>query len=115
MLRALFQRLQQGLAASELFALATVVDGSGQGSQMLIWPGGESLGEVGAPDLNQRVLSLAEQALAEMASRRQSLDHDVRLADSLFEPRTILSFAVLAGILTLAVYMFVSSRKDTTG
>jgi xanthine dehydrogenase accessory factor len=99
----IFQRLQEGLAASELFALATVVEGPGLGGQMLIWPGGQSLGEVGTPDLNRRAMELADQALVEMASRRHSLDQDGDSVDIFFEvfpppPKLILVGAVHVAI-----------------
>ncbi len=55
--------LERALARGERVALATVRSGPWQGRRLLVWPGGEALGDLGAPRLNQRVALHAEALL----------------------------------------------------
>lgn len=54
-------RLAAALARDDRIAVATVVDGPGQGRQLLVWPAGHTYGDLGWPRLNQRVALYAEQ------------------------------------------------------
>ena len=47
-------------ARGETVALARITSGEGSGSRMLIWGGGQALGSLGSPRLNQRVALYAE-------------------------------------------------------
>lgn len=55
--------LDGALARGERLALATVVSGPWRGRRLLVWPSGDSLGDLGAPRLNQRVALHAEALL----------------------------------------------------
>ncbi|MGH9465683.1 MAG: XdhC family protein [Thermoanaerobaculia bacterium] len=68
--------LERALARGERVAIATVRSGPWTGNRLLVWPGGEALGDLGAPRLNQRVALHAE-ALLERGggSTRKPFDH----------------------------------------
>lgn len=70
------EALARALARGERVALATVRSGPWQGKRLLVWPGGEALGDLGAPRLNQRVALHAE-ALLERGSgtTRKPFEH----------------------------------------
>lgn len=55
--------------------LATVVNGPWSGNRLLVWPGGQSLGDLGAPRLNQRVALFAEGLLGRGGKLRKRFDH----------------------------------------
>lgn len=62
--QAIDQELERARAAGERVALARVVDGPWAGRRLLVWAGGQALGDLGAPRLNQRVSLHAETMLA---------------------------------------------------
>lgn len=72
----LVTELERALTRGERVALATVRSGPWAGNRLLIWPGGEALGDLGAPRLNQRVALHAE-ALLERGggTTRKPFDH----------------------------------------
>ena len=55
--------------------MATIVSGRGLGNQLLIWPAEQTLGDLGAPRLNQRAALFAEKAFQSFDSRRKSFEH----------------------------------------
>ncbi len=57
---ALERELAAARARGEPVALAAVVEGEGAGRRILIWRGGEAIGDLGSPRLNQRVALYAE-------------------------------------------------------
>lgn len=52
--------LERCLRDGERVALVTIVNGPGTRRRMLVWRGGEALGDLGSPRLNQRVALYAE-------------------------------------------------------
>ena len=58
--------------SGEAVALAQIVAGSPIGARLLVWRGGESLGDLGSPRLNQRVALYAEGLLERGGSERKS-------------------------------------------
>ena len=99
----IYERLRQGVEAHELFALATVVEGPGLGNQILVWPDGELLGDLGAPPLNQRAADFAEEVIPEFTSIRKTFEEDGEPVDVFFEvfpppPKLILVGAVHVAI-----------------
>ena len=61
--RSLDDELAAARAAGDRLAVATVVEGRGSGRRMLVWPGGQCFGDLGAPRLNQRVALYLETLL----------------------------------------------------
>lgn len=85
MREALYRQVGECLEARQLAALATVVEGPGIGNQLLIWPGGQTLGGLGAPRLNQRAAIYGEQVIPILASGRKSFQVDGEAVDVFFE------------------------------
>ena len=82
---ALLSQLKDCQAKEELVALATVVAGVGLGNQVLVWPGGQTLGDLGAPRLNQRAALYAEQIIPSFGSSRKHFQHEGEPVDVFFQ------------------------------
>lgn len=67
-----FDALRTAIRDEEPVALATVIDGPGTGSKLLVRPGTEPLGTLGDPDLDRVV---ARDALGELESGRTGVRH----------------------------------------
>jgi len=74
MSEAIDRELERCRQAEEAVALAVIVKGEGEGSRMLVWGGGEALGDLGSPRLNQRVALYAEGLLVRGGAERKSFD-----------------------------------------
>lgn len=103
MRREIFAELAACLERRESVALATVVEGEGQGRQMLIWPRGETYGDLGSPRLNQRAALFAEQIIPGLQSGRKSFRWEDRDIDVFFEVYPPPSEIVVVGAVHLAV------------
>ena len=55
----------------EAVALARIREGPRAGARLLVWPGGQALGDLGAPRLNQRVALYAEGLLVRGGTERK--------------------------------------------
>jgi xanthine dehydrogenase accessory factor len=69
---AIFDQLRRAIRAEQPVALATVIDGPGVGSHLLVQPGGDPEGTLGDEDLD-RVIS--RDALGELQSGRTGVRH----------------------------------------
>lgn len=85
MQREIYDELTSCLAKQELVVLATVVSGPNPGDQLLIWPRGETLGDLGSPRLNQRAALYAEQIIPSCQSGRKTFRWDEDEVDAFFE------------------------------
>lgn len=85
MLGEIYRELIACLDRRELVVLSTVVEGRGQGNELLIWPRGETLGDLGSPRLNQRAALYAEQIAPTFQSGRKSFRWDDHEVDVFFE------------------------------
>lgn len=85
MRRELYAELAASLEDRQELVVATVVSGTGVGRQLLIWPRGETLGDLGSPRLNQRAALYAEQILPERRSGRKSFRWNGEEADVFFD------------------------------
>ncbi len=68
------RELEACRAAGQPVALAQVVSGPGRGARLLVWPGGQALGSLGAPRLNQRVALYMEGLLERGGTERKSFE-----------------------------------------
>lgn len=68
----MFDRLRQAIREEKPIALATVIEGPGVGSKILIGPDGESEGTFGNPDLDRVVL---RDAIGELAAGTTGVRH----------------------------------------
>lgn len=103
MLSSIYTELETCLASGQLVVLATVVEGPGVGRQLLIRPGGQTLGDLGSPRLNLQVALYGEQIAPTFESGRKSISVDSDTLDIFFEvlppsPELIIVGAVHAAI-----------------
>lgn len=110
MREALYRQLCNCLEERQLAALATVVDGPGIGNQLLIWPGGEALGDLGAPRLNQRAAIYGEQIIPDHATGRKSFQVDSQVVDVFFEVLVPAPKLVVVGAVHVAVALVEFAR-----
>ncbi|MDX1501967.1 MAG: XdhC family protein [Thermoanaerobaculia bacterium] len=109
---ALFAALERALAAREPVALATVLEGEGTGRQLLIWPGEQTLGDLGTPRLNQRAALFSEKVFADRESKRKALraaDGRVEVFFELFLPPPKL---VVVGAVHVAIHLVEMARRQ---
>jgi len=66
------EAIQAALRTGEPAALATVIEGPGAGSKLLVRPGGEPIGSLGDPELDRVV---ARDALGELEAARTGIRH----------------------------------------
>lgn len=85
--RRLERALEAARAAGERIAEARVADGAWEGRRLLVWPGGQALGDLGAPRLNQRVALHAE-AMLEREERTTRKPFELRDGVVTVEVRT---------------------------
>jgi len=71
---AIDRELERCRQAGESVALAVILGGARDGSRLLVWGGGEALGDLGSPRLNQRVALYAEGLLVRGGSERKRFD-----------------------------------------
>lgn len=98
------------LDRQEVVVLATVVAGAGTGDQMLIWPRGETLGDLGSPRLNQRVALFAEQIVADLESGRKSFRWEDEEIDVFFDVQSPPGQLVIVGAVHIAVPLVEMAR-----
>lgn len=101
--RKIFGELESCFDRCELVVLATVVAGDGAGRQMLIWPRGETYGDLGSPRLNQRAALFAEQIVPGLQSGRKAFHLDDREVDVFFEVFPPPAELVIVGAVHVAV------------
>jgi len=99
----IFAELAACLDRRELVVMASVVDGVGTGSQMLIWPRGETFGDLGSPRLNQRAALFAEQIVPSLQSGRKMFRWDTHEIDVFFEVYPPPAELVIVGAVHVAV------------
>jgi xanthine dehydrogenase accessory factor len=110
MQREILDELTACLERNELVILATVVDGQGAGRQMLVWPRGETFGDLGSPRLNQRIALFAEQVIQDFQSCRKSFRWDDRDIDVFFDVYTPPAEIVIVGAVHVAAALIDLAR-----
>jgi xanthine dehydrogenase accessory factor len=99
------------LEAKELVALATVVAGQGIGRQLLVWPGGQTFGDLGAPRLNQRAALHAEQLLPSLMSGRKTFRHQGQTVDVFVDVYSPPAKLVVVGAVHVAVPLVTFAKE----
>ncbi len=110
----IFERLREALAARELVCLATVVGGTGgeaggagvrPGGQLLVWPTGAALGDLGSPRLNQRAALFTEKVFQTFAPVRKVFEHDGGRVDLFFDVHPPPPRLVVVGAVHVAIHL----------
>jgi xanthine dehydrogenase accessory factor len=103
MLPSIYSELESCLEAGHLIVLATIVDGPGVGRQLLIRPGGQTLGDLGSRRLNQQAALHGEQIAPTFESGRKSLSLDSESLDVFFEVLPPPSEMIIVGAVHVAI------------
>ena len=107
----IFATLRRSIAAQELVALATVVAGPELGRQLLVWPGGQVLGDLGSPRLNQRASLYAEQLLPAQQAARKTFDCSGDTVDVFFEVVAPPLRLIVVGAVHVAAHLLHFARE----
>ncbi|MDA2939250.1 XdhC family protein, partial [Acidobacteria bacterium AH-259-A15] len=99
----LYQELERCLRDEQLVAISTVIVGQGLGSKMLIWPDGQTQGDLRSSDLNRRLHERAGELLKLQKSERVTFDLDGQKSEVFIEvfpppPKLIIIGAVHVAI-----------------
>ncbi len=99
----LHQEFVSSLKNEQLVAFCTVIVGPKLGRKMLIWPDGQTKGDLGSPDLTRQVSQHAKVLLQQQKSERMAFDVDGDKSEVFIEvfpppPRLIIIGAVHAAI-----------------
>jgi len=103
--------LEQSLAADRFVTLATLLTGRDAGRQMLTWAGGQSVGNLGTPRINQRASVFAERCFQTTESARKSFEYrgdEVEVFFHVFPPRPKL---ILVGAVHAALSILPHARS----
>mgnify|MGYP001817994160 CR=1 FL=1 len=103
MRREIFDELQASMDRHQVVVVATVVAGREIGRQMLIWPRGETFGDLGGPRLNQRAALFAEQIAVDLAAARKTFHWQGDEVDIFFDVQAPAAELVVVGAVHIAV------------
>lgn len=107
----LYRGLLRAINGEELFTLATVLDGSQSGNQMMVWPGGQTLGDLGAPRLNQRAALFAEKLLEGFEPKRKSFAHEGEKLDVFFDLHAPPPKLIIIGAVHVAIHLIHFAKR----
>jgi len=100
---AIYKVLRDSLDAGELVTFATVLAGPGLGNQLVVWPAGQTRGDLGGPRLNQRAAIHAQQAMRGSFSKRASFDTEQGAVEVFFELLPPADRLVIVGAVHVAI------------
>lgn len=86
-----------------LVGLATVLAGPGIGKKLLLWPNGETQGDLGATELNQQVIERGKAAFAAQQTERFTLNTAAGVVDIFLEVQAALPKLILIGAVHIAI------------
>ena len=106
----LYRELKSDVELGRLVVLATIVDGPGIGSQLLIRPGEGTLGSLGSDQLDRQAAARGEQIAPSFRSQRQQFTVDEAVFDLFFEVFPPRSRLIIVGAVHVAVPLIVFAR-----
>ena len=99
----LYVELKRSIDEDRLVARATVVDGAETGRQMLLWPEGRSLGDLGAPEADQLARVLAGELFSTLTSRRERVATAAGEMDLFVEVHAPRPTVIIVGAVHIAI------------
>jgi xanthine dehydrogenase accessory factor len=106
-----YSELRSSVASGRLVVLATVVGGTDVGRQLLIWPDGQTLGDLGSPRLNQQVALYGEQIAPSFESGRKSFTLDADSLDIFFEVLPPPPELIIVGAVHVAIHLIDFAKR----
>ncbi len=106
-----FEALRRSILDKDVVALATVVAGPGVGCQLLVWPGGQTLGDLGSPRLNQRAALYADRLIPDHKCGRKAFDREAQSVDVFFEVVAPPPKLVIVGAVHVAAHLLQFARE----
>ena len=106
-----YSELKSCVDSGQLVVLATVVEGIGVGRQLLIWPGGQTLGDLGSPRLNQQAALYGEQIAPSFESGRKSFSLDTDDLDVFFEVLPPPPELIIVGAVHVAIHLIGFAKR----
>jgi xanthine dehydrogenase accessory factor len=107
----IYRRLKRCLAEERLAALATVIEGPGAGSQLLLEPGGETIGELGSEALEAAAREAAEAVLRSFGTERRSVETERGKVELFVEAHAPAPKLVLVGAVHTAVHLVTFAKE----
>lgn len=100
---ALYTTFADAVKRGRLVGLATVLAGPGIGNKLLIWPTGETQGDLGTAELNSSVLERAKAAFAAQQTERFTLPTIAGDVDVFLEVQAPLPKLIIVGAVHMAI------------
>lgn len=99
----LYTTFADAVKRGRLVSLATILAGPGIGNKLLIWPTGETQGDLGAADLNESVVARAKEAFAAQQTTRFTLTTPTGAVDIFLEVQVPLPKLIIIGAVHIAI------------
>lgn len=99
----LYTTFADAVKRGRLVGLATILAGSGIGNKLLIWPTGETQGDLGTADLNGSVVARAKEAFAAQQTTRFTLTTAAGEVDIFLEVQVPLPKLIIIGAVHMAI------------
>lgn len=104
-------QLRDAIHQDRLVALATVVDGSGTGSRLLLLPSGETTGDLGSEARNRQARDLVDEVFRSFEPFRFELEEDGETTDVFLEPHPPRPQLILIGAVHTAIPLVTFARE----
>lgn len=99
----LYTTFADAVKRGRLVGLATILAGPGIGNKLLIWPTGETQGDLGTADLNGSVVARAKEAFAAQQTTRFTLTTVAGEVDIFLEVQVPLPKLIIIGAVHMAI------------
>ena len=99
----LYTTFADAVKRGRLVGLATILAGPGIGNKLLIWPTGETQGDLGATDLNESVVARAKDAFTAQQTTRFTLTTAAGDVDVFLEVQVPLPKLIIIGAVHIAI------------